>query len=709
MTRRRRLAVFAWVLLLLAGTIGGALWWALRTNQLGRQIERGFSSRPLPGSLRIESTEVHGVSELVLSGVSLAPAPGAPAVATIPRIVISGELWKGHVDLVRIEGGHVAFDAASVRFFDDLIRAEVAHKGTGQPRLMHIAIVGADATVDGQPWLAGGEVAIDATGPVVAVNGTAMVGGEKLAVTVDTEGKGDDLRYRIALKPGDKQGRVPVREWSRRLAALKLLPAIPADAERWVPESADASGSVVVAQDNWERFTGDLRAVWSGGQGQAALRLDRHALKLDRLMIKDAAAGEIEGAVDVGLDDHAVEVAAVRWHPGPEIPLPPQIPVDDVLAVLPQAHLRAESVPDGWNMTVALSGTGKAVLSWAPAQPLVIDGANVPLSLLQKFLPEDVTLAAGRALKLHVVVHQRLEDFYAEVEQTRVLWRGWALGTVDGKVTAKPAPGGYDAEVTVPPMGSLHYLGDAKHGTLAVDLAAAEALMVRLKGPSSLPDLRGAIAFTADLERGGDTVTGRLRGVRLGALALPDLLKEFDATITGEFSLRPDQAQAHLVGQLTRGSVRIPGVWLDLARRRPIFNARLVVRPGTIIAQEVLVRATNEQGEALPDGYSAGLRGSFSTSAQAGVITGVVDHADLGWLTSTSLVQIPDGRIDGECAVTFSADLQREGIRAVDGYFLPLDVELVLGKGLRATGIKGAVKFRLARSDEAKAGDRPKP
>ncbi len=703
MTGRRRLVVLAWVLLLVLGGGGAAWWWASATNQLGRLIEFGFSDRPLPGSLHIERCEMHGVSEVVLSGVSLAPKAGATAVATIPRIVVKGDLWKGDVDLVRIEGGHVAFDADSVRFFIKLIQAEVDHKGSGPPRLLHIDIVDADAVVDGGPWLSKGTVAIDATGPAVTVVGSGLVGGEKLAVNVDTEGKSGDLRYRIAFKPGDKQGRLPVREWCRRLAALKLLPAVPADAERWVPEFADIAGSTVVAENNWELFIGDLHASWAGGQGQAAMRLDRHGVKLDKLAVKDTAAGDLEGALDVSFDNNSVDLTAAHWHPGPQIPLPTQIPKDDVLAVLPQARLRAESIPQGWSLTIELNGTGKAVLTWAPGQPLVIDGANVPLTLLQKFLPEDVTLAAGRALKLHVVVHNGLEDFYADVEETRVLWHNLALGPIAGKVTAKPlAGGGFDAEIAVPPIGTLHYLGDATHGTLSVDLGAAEALMARLKGSTAVPDLRGKVAFTAELVRTADTVSGRLHDVRLGALTMPDLIRDFDATITGDFTLRADEVQAHLLGQLSRGALRIPGTWLDLARHRPIFNARLLAKPSTVVVQEVLVRATNGDGDALADGYSAGLRGSFSTSGQGGTLSGEIDHADLGWLTSTSLVRVPDGGIRGECAVVFNAELRQEGIRTVDGYVVPYDADLTIGNGFHVSGISGSVKFRLERGDEAK-------
>jgi hypothetical protein len=714
MTRGRRWLIALLVLVLLAAGGAAGVWWALKTNQLGRLIEDGFSRRPLPGVLHVTRTELHGVHEVVLHGVALSAMTGAPPVVTVRRIVVAGELWQGDIATVRLEGVHVNLSVDGLQFLHELIRAEVAHKSSEAPSPLRIIAVDSAVMVNGAVFLDAANATIDAIGPRVVVDGSALAGTpsdqgdkpEKLWLSVTTEGKDDDLHYRMALKPGERQGMIVLRPWCERLASLKLLPPIPADANGWLPERIDGAGSAVLAQDDWEHFTGDLHATWAGGQGQAALRVDRQSLRLDKLAVKDAAAGELEGGLEIGLENHLVEVTGVHWHPGPKVPIPKQVPTEDVLALLPQAKLRMQSIPEGWGLSLELSGTGKAVLAWSPKEPFVIDGANVPLALLQKFLPEDVTLAAGRALKLHVVLeHGRLEDFYAEVEQTRVLWRGWGLGTVDGKVTAKPSPGGYDAEVVLPAMGTVRYTGGAASGTLHVDLAAAEALMVRLKGPSTLPDLRGAIAFTAQLRLEGDAVSGHLDSSRLTALALPDRVKMLDATINGDFTLRAEGVRAHLLGQLTSGSVRIPGSWLDLARHHPIFNATFAVKAGTIDAEDVLVRATDERGEALPDGYSAGLHGSFSTSDLAGTITGVVDHADLAWLTSSALIPVPDGHLHGQCAVTFTAMLAPQGISRVDGFFLPLDADLTLGPTLKTTGINGAVKFRLARADEAKPAE----
>ena len=141
--------------------------------------------------------------------------------------------------------------------------------------------------------------------------------------------------------------------------------------------------------------------------------------------------------------------------------------------------------------------------------------------------------------------------------------------------------------------------------------------------------------------------------------------------------------------------MRIPGGWRDLAKRRPKFNAEASISNGVLLAEKILVRATDATGEALIDGYSAGLRGRFSFLDVTGTVIGVVDHADLGWINT--LIPIPDGVVGGEGAVTFTANVMREGIESVEGHFLPLDANLHIGQVLTATGIKGAVKFRIAR------------
>lgn len=689
---RRRWRWFLLALLLIAGGLGGALWWALDTNQLGQVIERAFRDR-LPAHLTIAATEVKGLEQVVLTGVSLQRDRAAPPAVSVERITIQGDLWKGHVDRVRIENMRVFASADAVRFLHEVIKAELAIKATGTPRLLKLEIDG-DVMMDGVAILHADHVEVDAIGSQTTVRSHGRAFRDPARVEVDTEGQGDALRYRITLS----QSMLPVKEVCARLAALELVAKLPEEAARWLPDTIDVSSSVVIADNEWEHFTGMGKAKWKSGHALAMLAIDNRQVRLDGLTIADEGLGTLEGGLTAGLRERNVEVNATSWKPGPRIPIPAVVPAAAILAVLPQAVLKARDVPGGWDMAVQLNGSGQqGVLAWAPGKPFTIDGTNIPLSLLQSFLPSELTLAAGRAQRLHVVIDDGgLAEFTAEVEQTRALWAGWALGTVDGKVAVRPLrerQGGFDAAVGLGPLGSMRYVGDARAGVLTVDLPAAESFIVRLKGPSKLPDLHGAVAFETTLQRDGDVLTGELRRLGLGRIELPDLLRGLDAKVDGRFRLRAGRLDADLSGQLSSCELLLFGTWRDLAKRRPIFTARVVVTGDAVLAEQVLVRATDERGEPLPDGYSAGIRGRYATTEQSGLLTGVADHADLGWLTG--VIPIPDGRLLGECAVTFEAEIAPEGVRRVDGFFMPLDADLALGPSIRAKGITGAVKFHL--------------
>jgi hypothetical protein len=675
------------------------VWWALDTNQLGQAIERAFRNR-LPAHLAIATTEVKGLEQLVLTGVSLHRDRSSPPVVTVERITVRGDLWKGQVDHVRIENMRVFASADSVQFLHEVIKAELAIKPTGTPRLLKLEIDG-EVMMDGVAIMRGDRVEVESIGNQTTVRSQGRMFRDPARVEVDTEGQGDALRTRMTLS----QGVVPVKEVCARLAALELVKKLPDEAARWLPDTADLAGSVVLADRGWDHFTGVGKAKWKGGHAQATLAIDNRQVRLDQLALADEGLGSLDGGLTADLVDHVAEVNATSWKPGPRIPIPAVVPAAAILAVLPQAVLKARDVPGGWDVAVQLNGQGQqGVLAWAPDKPFSIDGTNLPLSLLQSFLPGDLTLAAGRAKRLHVVIGGRgLAEFTAEVEQTRALWAGWALGTVDGTVAIRPLAdrqGGYDASVGLGPLGSMRYVGDARAGVLTVDLPAAESFIVRLKGPSKLPDLRGAVAFETTLQRDGEVLTGELRRLGLGRIELPDLLRGLDAKVEGRFRLRGGRLDTELSGQLSSCELLLFGTWRDLAKRRPIFTARVVVTGEAVLAEQVLVRATDERGEPLPDGYSAGIRGRFATTEQAGLITGVADHADLGWLTS--VIPIPDGRLLGECAVTFEAQIAPEGVRRVDGFFLPLDADLALGPSIRAKGITGAVKFHLGPTAPAK-------
>ena len=693
MTRRKRWIIAAVVLLGLPLALAGGVWWALATNQLGRLIEHAFHDR-LPGYARVGQVEFVSSTEVVVHGVTISQESGGAAAAIVDRVVVSGPVLSGHIDTLTLEGVHLALTARSIRFLHGLILAENTYPAAPPYRPLRLLISG-DAQVDGHPLLTGVKADINALGPAVSGTATCQLRGNTLEVAIATRTTSEGERfYRIGLP----RGQIEVRPLCDDLAALALVKRVADDSWPWIPPLVDVSGSVVEADNPAQHFTGDLKLAWNGGGATAGLILDRARLKLDTVRLKDEAMGRLDGSLTVNLVDNLVDVTAATWHPGPRIPLPAKIPVDAILAVMPQASMHLEPQPVGWSVRAVLSGSGQAIITWKPDTPLDIEGTSVPLSLLQPFLPSEVNLAAGRALTLKVKVDDGIRDFTAEVEQMRVLWRGWAFGTVDGKVSLRPKGSDWESEALLTGVGTVRWAGNGADSTLAVELPAVEALLVRLKGPTSLPDLRGGLTFTTTLHPEGEVISGTLAAAKISGLELPDVLRQFDADTHGEWAWRGNRLSTHLLGQVHRGELRLPNTWLALAPRRPIFNATLEIAGGVLRSEEILVRATDEQGEPLPDGYSAGLRGYFSATDLRGAVKGVIDHCDLAW--STTLIPIPDGKVHGECAVTFTAALEKDGIASIEGFFLPLDADFTLGANLRASGIKGTVKFAL---------ERPKP
>ena len=687
--RRRWRILLVLVLMFIAAVVGGG-WWALSTNQTGHLICRLFSDR-LPGHLEIDHSEFTGVDGLVLSGVRLMRQRGETPAVTIPRIVISGELWQGRVNQIRIEG--LQFDATydSVRFIHQLIKAEVAiPPPAGTPRLRHFDFTGG-VSVNGEVVIDKAQVGVDATGPKIMVEGTANYAGKRIIVEVKTSGIHEELTH---IKMID--GSLPVWRSCDWLAALKLLPELPQEARAWVPEHADLANTVVIADRAWEHFTGEARARWTTGHGEAALNIDRRFVRLAELTIQDAGIITLNGQATIDTDERKVAVSATSWSPGSRLPIPAVVPTAAILAAMPRAQLDGALISGAWDLQLKLSGTGETALAWSAGHPLSIDSKGVALSLLQPFLPRELTLAAGSAQLLHAEVGANgLNVATATVEQARVLWQGWALGGLDGQVVLKVVPTGIDLDVTLPVMGKASWQSVESGGRLEIDLATAEALVVRLKGPQVLPALSGAILLDAKIRQTNTALLADIVRLRLKEVGITDGLRHLDNELSGTASLHGARANAHVLGRITSGEVRVANVWHDLAQHRPRFNAEVSLANGLFLADNILIRATNAAGDPLIDGYSAGLRGSLSLNELSGTIHSVADHADLDWINT--LIPNNDSVFGGEGAVTVTTVLQHGEIDSIKGHFLPLDAHLRLGQFFHATGIKGAVEFRIAR------------
>jgi hypothetical protein len=692
--RRRRWRIFLVLMLIFIAAVVGGGWWALSTNQTGHLICRLFSDR-LPGHLEIDHSEFTGVDGLVLSGVRLMRQRGETPAVTIPRIVISGELWQGRVNQIRIEG--LQFDATydSVRFIHQLIKVEVAiPPPAGTPRLRHFDFTGG-VSVNGEVVIDKAQVGVDATGPKIMVEGTANYAGKRIIVEVKTSGIHEEFTH---IKMID--GSLPVWRSCDWLAALKLLPELPQEARAWVPEHADLANTVVIADRAWEHFTGEARARWTTGHGQAALNIDRRFVRLAELKIQDAGIVTLNGQAVIDTDERKVAVSATSWSPGSRLPIPAVVPTAAILAAMPRAQLDGALISGAWDLQLKLSGTGETALAWSAGRPLSIDSKGIALSLLQPFLPRELTLAAGSAQLLHAEVGANgLNVATATVEQARVLWQGWALGGLDGQVVLKVVPTGIDLDVTLPVMGKASWRSAEAGGRLEIDLDTAEALVVRLKGPQVLPPLSGAVLLDAKIRQTNTALLADIVRLRLKEVGITDGLRHLDNELSGTVSLHGARANAHVLGRITSGEVRIANVWHNLARHRPRFNAEVSLANGLFLADNILIRATNAAGDPLIDGYSAGLRGSLSLSELSGTIHSVADHADLGWINT--LIPNNDSVFGGEGAVTVTTVLQHGEIDSIKGHFLPLDAHLRLGQFFKATGIKGAVEFRIARPTAA--------
>ncbi len=677
--------------------VGGAFgfgWWAIKTNQPGNFISRVFAAR-LPAHLHIGKTEFDGFESLILSDVQLMREPGAIPAVTVDRVIVTGALWKGEVENIRVENTHLFATIDAVQFLHETIKAELAIPPDGPPSFIHLDFTGG-VSVNGKRAIDEAVVGVDATGPIIAVNGKALYDGKPVALNIATDGVGNAREYRMTLM----EGVLPVWKSCDWLADLELLPRIPQEAREWIPEYADCAGSVVIANKEWEIFNGQAKAKWKTGRGDGKLYVDSKKVVIENAVVTDDELGTFNGQAHIDIVNDIARIRANQWTPGPRIPIPEIIPTTAILAVMPTADLVATSVSDGWKLGLTIADKEKNVqstISWGPTWPLVVHGTNISLPLLQSFVPEIINLAAGNATDLHaVVMDEGLRNFSATIEQGRLIWTGWALGTINGKVDIRlPPDGSVTARVQLPSIGTMQVESKEGKGSLVVDVENAEALVVRLKGPEALPDLSGKIKLKSDFEMQDSVLRANVKQLTLNNVGITDVMRSFDTELSGVVSFYPQRIALHSVGRITSGDIRLPGNWHDLARRRPRFNAQIIISNGVVLAENILVRATDEKGSPLIDGFSAGLRGRFSAKEQNGTVIGVVDHADLEWLNT--FMPIKAGLIKGECAVTFTADVDSKGVKTVDGYFLPLDADVQLPGVLSANGIKGSVQFRISR------------
>jgi len=241
-------------------------------------------------------------------------------------------------------------------------------------------------------------------------------------------------------------------------------------------------------------------------------------------------------------------------------------------------------------------------------------------------------------------------------------------------------------------------------GVLTLTIARLDQLVAHIEAPAPLPRLRGLLKVTSEVRRGEQGGwKGRILHLGVAGLASDQAVRELAAAAKGQFSWADRRLEVKLDGQLVSGELGLPNGWLDLSARTPIFTTTCSIQPGRIELHEALARAADRFGQPAKDGFTAELRGRGEPDL-TGAITGVIDHADIGWFKrNTILVPLPgSAEVAGEGAVTFTLRAARGEVAGVDGFVLPLNVDLTLLDGqLDISGITGALRFSLARPSAA--------
>ncbi|MFM2089861.1 MAG: hypothetical protein RLZZ127_350 [Planctomycetota bacterium] len=699
---------------------GGAVSWWLHSRSLIGIFEDAARKR-LPVELTIGAVAYHGVDLIELRDIAVSgPVPllgrRPPPIATIPRALVRmdwGARRPVHID---IDGIDIRLDRERLQALQRIIEAEArippagpaGPPGSGVPPRPPLRI-----TARGSGHLGSTveihaiDVALTATGPRFVGTGTAQVAAGdavrrpfRLAFRTEDRGAARAFAYQV------EEGVIPAAPLVQAAAEVGIIPPPGPAVRPWLVAlgPVDGRGTVVVSEPGPGRFSGHARLAWAGGGGEAVLALDRTRLALSGLRIDDPSLLRLDGRLDADFVQHRIRIQSAAWSPGPRLGIPAQVPVADLLALLPRLDLDADLAAE--RTVLGFQGRGQAWLRLesATGAPLRISGGELPLGLARPFMPAWLQIngglasdgAGGTALSLSVG-GGGVQGVVIDLRQARFGAGAWSAGPLDGRLRLVPATAGWAiAAETLGGGGS--WTPTARGGRLRLDLPAVEPLVARLQGPVELPDLRGAVAGEAllDLAPGGWRVA--VERLRLRRAEMPDLLRGVDVDASGRVAW--DDARNGLAvaaeGRLSGGRLRLPGLWIDLAQRSPLatIDARLDAER-ILTIDRLLARATGPGGQPVPGGWSAELGGRLALRSGDGDITGAIDHADLGWLVS----RLPGAEarlVSGEGACTFAARLAGRRLVRVDGAVLPLAAGIDLGPVLRISGVTGAVGFTLA-------------
>lgn len=706
MTRRRRIVLV--VLLVVVGipilaAVGVGSY--LRTGGLEREIAGRWTSYGMPGRLQVDNVRLIGLDEVQITGMSLA-TDGGLVMARAAQARIRIDLVDRRLVSARFEGVTGEMDAERLRLLTRIISVEASRPPTRAPTPVTIDVAG---TLDlpGGTRVEGVEVHVEALGPATTTAVSGSIAGRPLRLTVSTARSRVDSPVVITIDVAG--GQVDAAHALAAVVGLGLVAEPPAAVLDYLPGLVDAAGSQIVHDPVADTFRGGIRTSWDGGSMTAALDADRKRTVLDRIALADRRLGDLSGRIEIAHQGPAILVEASAWRAGAGLPLPPGLPLADVSTLLPAAQLRWPV--DGRRVSLMLSGPGQARLeaTFGGGAPTRLQAAELPLSLIQGFLPRPLVVGGGHAVSATATLADGRPDVSVVVRQARFLAEGWSFGPLDGRIAAVVVPGAgvqvsTDLLAGEQPIGRIEYSGTAADATFAVDCPAVEGLLARLRGPVQLPDLTGSLSLRTRMRAGPDgAMTVEVQQLALGAANLRlkgrELVRGLEAQVRGTATIAPRALSVDLGGHLRRGELRMIGSWVPVAARTPIFAVDMVAEHGasglaSLDLRRIIVRAADAGGEPVAGGWSAQLGGRLSGERLGGVIEGVVDHADLSWLAD----QLAPGQVKvaGEGAVTFRAVVDQGEIAQVAGSFLPLGADLDVDRGkVKVNGITGRVEFTV--------------
>jgi hypothetical protein len=701
------------------------------TGRLGAIMALEYA-RVMPGHLTVGGVQFTAADQVHLSDVAIAEGLSAPLV-TIKSIDAQVDVFNRRLQKLVLHGVSIRFDRDSFDLLQRIINAGDALKPSDPPQEWDLVADG-DALFPGGVHLTG----LHAEGHIVGAlfeisgGGDALVSGGKPFVArvagrrTGTPAPGVPANRRISVFLDEFSCRLPPS--LDAVAGIGLVPEASPGLKQWLPATVDLSGSVVHRDLGVLHFQAPVAARWADAQGrpgllQAQLDADANRIAVAVERFDDPAlgrvigpAGRTAGTLGIDLNRHTVRFDANAFVPGQGLGLPPSVPVDAVLRQTPRLGLLYAW--DEGRTQLDLSGPEQSQshlrLTWGQGAPLRVEATELPLTLLQSWMPEGVVLGGGQATSAAIVIAHdaglasaALRDLRLKVDQGRATWAGWSLGPMSGELQLTPQANGEIQIGATVPMGTLTAHGSIAAGSGELRLQAVDALLARLHGPMTLPGMTGSLALDLTWARAADQVlritvprmTVARADVRFEGL---DLLQGVSTQLKGLVTVSPGtplQIAARAGGQLSSGQLRLPnGTWLNLAARTPIFTLDTAITPGEtpkLAIRELLVRAADAAGQPAADAYSAQLSGAID-SAGNGALAGLVDHADLGWVTNQ--IRLPAGSATGEGAVTCEALFVKGGMERLSGHFLPLNADVQLGTRFRASGITGAVDFLLDRS-----------